>query len=30
MDLFVARPIWSGTITFGLVNIPVKAYPGRP
>ena len=27
MDLFVARPIWSGTITFGLVNIPVKAYP---
>jgi DNA end-binding protein Ku len=22
----VARPVWSGTITFGLVNIPVKAY----
>jgi DNA end-binding protein Ku len=21
----VARPVWSGTITFGLVNIPVKA-----
>jgi DNA end-binding protein Ku len=27
MRLFMARPIWSGTITFGLVNIPVKAYP---
>ena len=26
MGLFMARPIWSGTITFGLVNIPVKAH----
>jgi DNA end-binding protein Ku len=23
-----ARPIWSGTITFGLVNVPVNLYPG--
>jgi len=22
----MARPIWSGTISFGLVNVPVKAY----
>jgi DNA end-binding protein Ku len=22
----VARPVWSGTISFGLVNVPVKAY----
>jgi DNA end-binding protein Ku len=22
----VARPVWSGTITFGLVNVPVKAH----
>jgi len=22
----MARPVWSGTISFGLVNIPVKAY----
>jgi DNA end-binding protein Ku len=27
MALLVARPVWSGTITFGLVNIPVKAFP---
>ena len=24
--LTVARPVWSGTITFGLVNVPVKAH----
>src|SRR5262245_15042047 len=23
----MARPVWSGTISFGLVNVPVKAYP---
>src|SRR2546429_9809328 len=23
-----ARPFWSGTITFGLVSIPVNLYPG--
>jgi len=23
----MARPIWSGTISFGLVNVPVKAHP---
>src|ERR671914_438416 len=22
----MARPVWSGTISFGLVNVPVKAY----
>ena len=26
----MARPIWSGTISFGLVNVPVKAYTRRP
>src|SRR5262245_36992329 len=25
-DCPVARPVWSGTITFGLVNVPVKAF----
>ncbi len=23
----MARAIWTGTISFGLVNIPVRAYP---
>jgi DNA end-binding protein Ku len=23
----MARPVWSGAISFGLVNVPVKAYP---
>ena len=23
----MARPVWSGSISFGLVNVPVKAYP---
>src|SRR6201988_75267 len=23
-----ARPFWSGTITFGLVSVPVDLYPG--
>jgi DNA end-binding protein Ku len=23
----MARPLWSGAISFGLVNVPVKAYP---
>jgi DNA end-binding protein Ku len=22
----MARPVWTGTITFGLVNVPVKAF----
>src|SRR4051812_20638799 len=22
------RPMWSGSISFGLVNIPIKIYPG--
>ncbi len=22
----MARPVWTGTISFGLVNVPVKAY----
>src|SRR5258706_7266745 len=24
-----ARPFWSGTITFGLVSVPVDLYPGN-
>src|SRR5574341_720608 len=24
----VARPFWSGTLTFGLVSVPVDLYPG--
>ena len=23
----MARPVWSGVISFGLVSVPVKAYP---
>jgi len=23
----MARPIWSGSISFGLVNIPIKLFP---
>jgi DNA end-binding protein Ku len=23
----MARPVWSGAVSFGLVNVPVKAYP---
>ena len=26
-DTIIARPFWSGTITFGLVSIPVALYP---
>ncbi len=22
----MARPVWTGSISFGLVNVPVKAY----
>jgi DNA end-binding protein Ku len=25
----VARPIWNGTISFGLLNVPVQVYPGE-
>ena len=25
-DLDMARPVWTGSISFGLVNVPVKAY----
>src|ERR1044072_2983495 len=25
----VARPFWSGTLTFGLVSVPVDLYPGN-
>jgi DNA end-binding protein Ku len=25
----MARPIWNGTISFGLLNIPVQLYPGE-
>jgi len=24
-----ARPFWSGTLTFGLVSVPVDLYPGN-
>src|SRR5206468_13016001 len=24
-----ARPFWSGTLTFGLVSVPVELYPGN-
>src|SRR6266536_4946891 len=24
-----ARPLWSGTLTFGLVSVPVDMYPGN-
>ena len=24
-----ARPVWSGTLTFGLVSVPVEIYPGN-
>lgn len=27
-DARVARPFWSGTLTFGLVSVPVDLYPG--
>ena len=25
----MARPIWNGTISFGLLNVPVRLYPGE-
>ena len=25
-DMGMARPVWTGSISFGLVNVPVKAY----
>lgn len=28
-DLRSARPFWSGTLTFGLVSVPVDLYPGN-
>src|SRR6266478_8735016 len=28
-DVRSARPFWSGTLTFGLVSVPVDLYPGN-
>jgi DNA end-binding protein Ku len=28
-NLHAARPFWSGTLTFGLVSVPVDLYPGN-
>ncbi len=25
----MARPVWNGTISFGLLNVPVQLYPGE-
>ena len=25
----MARPIWTGTLSFGLLNVPIKLMPGE-